>query len=167
MRPFLPNAVAGQARAFDGLAQMVIQIRQNQVRAGGQATPKLTRMDPDAYAFSGELSGCSRTAFRTKFGRTARRLGLTNGLKRAEINRLAEAAFLGALCNIALNGLGGCAGEIPRENEPVRRDLEGAFMNACQNFYLSPGWRKLPAAQQKSIRAVFLTVAVDERNLAI
>ena len=127
----------------------------------------LGRMEADGYEFSEELTGCSRQAFRTKFGRTARRLGLSNRLKREELNRLAEAAFLAALCNVALNGLGGCEGDIRPENEPVRRDLEGAYMNACQNFYASPGWGKLPAAQKESLRAVFLTVAVEERNLAV
>ena len=124
-------------------------------------------MDADSFDFSEELTGCSREAFRTKFGRTARRLGLNNGLRREELSRLSEAAFLAALCNIALNGLGGHAGEIRPENEPVRRDLEGAYMNACRNFYLSPGWKTLPAAQKEAIRAVFLTVVVEEKNLAV
>jgi hypothetical protein len=124
-------------------------------------------MDADGYEFSEELTGCSREVFRTKFGRTVRRLGLNNELRRAELNRLSEAAFLAALCNFALNGLGDCAGEIRPEHEPVRRDLESAYMDACRNFYLSPGWKKLPAARKESIRAVFLTVFVEEKNLAV
>jgi hypothetical protein len=147
--------------------QVVIKIGQNQVRGGGPAPAEFGRMDADSYEFSEDLSGCSRQVFRTRFARTARRLGLNNGLKREELNRLAEAAFLGALCNVALNGLGGCDGEIRPENEPVRRDLEGAYMNACHNFYLSPGWKKLRTAQKDSIRAVFLTVVVEEKNLAV
>ena len=124
-------------------------------------------MDADSFDFSDELTGCSREAFRAKFGRTARRLGLNNALKRVELSRLCEAAFLAALCNIALNGLGGYAGEIRPENESVRRDLEGAYMNACRNFYLSSGWKKLPAPKKEAIRAVFLTVLVEEQNLAV
>src|SRR5437660_9765420 len=106
--PFSLNAVAGQARPRDGLAQEVIQNRQNQVRARRAPPPESGRMEADGYGFSEDLTGCSRQAFRTKFGRTARRLGLNNGLKREELSRLAEAAFLAALCNVALNGLGGC-----------------------------------------------------------
>ncbi len=124
-------------------------------------------MDTEGYGFSEESSSCSREVFRTRFERTVRRLGLNNELRREDLNRLAEAAFLGALCNIALNGLGGHDGEIRPENEPVRRDLEGAYMNACRNFYLSPGWKKLPAPKKEAIRAVFLTVLVEEQNLAV
>lgn len=145
----------------------MIKIEQNQVRARGPAHPDSGRMDADGYEFFEDPSGYSREAFRTRFEQTVRRLRLKNGLRREELNRLSEAAFLGALCNIALNGLGGCAGEIRPENERVRRDLESAYMDACQNFYLSSGWKKLPAAQKESIRAVFLSVVVEERNLAV
>jgi hypothetical protein len=124
-------------------------------------------MDADGYGFYEELSGCSGEVFRTRFGRTARRLGLNKGLRREELDRLSEAAFLGALCNIALNGLDNCAGEIRPENERVRRDLEAAYMDACRNFYKSPAWKKLPVAQKDSIRAVFLKVVVEEKNLAV
>jgi hypothetical protein len=39
-------------------------------------------------------------------------------------------------------------------------------MDACENFYRSPGWKVLKAPQKKSIRSIFLSVAVSEENLA-
>lgn len=123
-------------------------------------------MDADSQEFFEELASCSRTGFKTKFGRVARRLGLTLGLNRIELSRLHEAAFLAALCNISFNGLGGCGGEIKPEKEPTRCRLEQAFMDACENFYCSPGWKTLKPAQKKSIQTVFLSVSVSEENLA-
>jgi hypothetical protein len=96
----------------------------------------------------------------------ARRLGLRDGLKRAELSCLYEAAFVAALCNISFNGLGGCGGEIKPEKESTRCRLEQAFMDACDNFYRCAGWRALTPGQQKSIRSIFLTVSVNEENLA-
>ena len=123
-------------------------------------------MEDDRQDFFEELTSCSRSSFKTKFGRTARRLGLNAGLKREDLSRLYEAAFLAALCNISFNGLGGCGGAIKPEKEPTRRRLEQAFMDARENFHRSPGWKTLAAARKKSIEAVFLTVLVDEENLA-
>jgi hypothetical protein len=123
-------------------------------------------MDADSQDFSEELAGCSRPAFKSKFSRLARRLGLRDGLKRAELSCLYEAAFLAALCNISFNGLGGCGGEIRPEKESTRWRLEQAFMDARDNFYRCAGWQALTAAQQKSIRSIFLTVSVNEENLA-
>ena len=123
-------------------------------------------MEDDRQDFFDELASCSRAGFKSKFGRTARRLGLNAGLKRDDLSRLYEAAFLAALCNISFNGLGGCGGAIRPEKEPTRRRLEQAFMNARENFYRSSGWKTLATARKKSIEAVFLTVSVDEENLA-
>jgi len=123
-------------------------------------------MDADSQDFFEELTSCSRTGFKAKFGRTARRLGLSEGLTRSELSRLYEAAFLAALCNISFNGLGGCDGEIRPEKEPTRRKLEQAFMDACDNFYRSNGWKVLGAARKKSIRSIFLSVSIAEENLA-
>jgi hypothetical protein len=123
-------------------------------------------MDADSPEFFEELASCSRIGFKTRFGRTARSLGLNVGLKRSELSRLYEAAFLAALCNISLNGLGGCEGAIRPEKEPTRCRLEQAFMDACHNFYCSTGWKALTAAQKKSIRTIFLSVFVSEENLA-
>ncbi len=123
-------------------------------------------MDAESQDFFEELASCSRTGFKTKFGRTARRLGLNVGLNRNELYRLYEAAFLAALCTISFNGLGGCAGGIRPEKEPTRRKLEQAFMDACHNFYRSAGWKALPTPQKKSIRTIFLFVSVSEENLS-
>ena len=123
-------------------------------------------MDADSPEFFEELTSCSRSSFKPKFDRTLRQLRLNPGLKQEEVARLREAALLAALCNISFNGLGGCAGEIRPEKEPTRRRLEYAFMDACNNFFLSPGWKKLPPAQKESVRNVFLTVVVEEENLA-
>lgn len=123
-------------------------------------------MDSDSQDFFEETANCSRTGFKTKFGRIARRLGLNVGLNREELSRLYEAAFLAALCNISFNGLGGCGGMIKPEKEPTRCKLEQSFMDARNNFYRSAGWKQLVAARRKFIETVLLTVAVDEQNLA-
>jgi hypothetical protein len=123
-------------------------------------------MDADSHDFFEETASCSRTGFKTKFGRIARRLGLNVDLTRDELSRLYEAAFLAALCHISFNGLGGCDGLIKPEKEPTRCKLEQSFMDARSNFYRSPGWKRLAAARKKSIETVFLTVKVDDENLA-
>jgi hypothetical protein len=123
-------------------------------------------MDADSQEFFEELTSCSRSSFKPRFDRTVRQLRLNPALRQEELSRLREAALLSALCNISFNGLGGCAGEIKPEKEPTRRRLEHAFMDACNNFFRSAGWKKLPARQKQSVRNVFLTVVVDEENLA-
>ena len=104
--------------------------------------------------------------FRNQFERKAFQLALHSQLLENELALLCEAAFYARLCNIALNGLGGCAGKIKPNQEPNRIALERAFMKACQAFWSSPGAEQLPDAEKISIRRVFLTVSVDERNLA-
>jgi len=123
-------------------------------------------MEDDRQEFFEELTTCPRTDFKARFGKTARRLGLNEGLSRQELGLLQEAAFLAALCNISINGLGACGGEIRPEKEPIRRKLEFAFMHARSEFLRCAGWRALAAPRKKSIEAVFLTVCVDEENLA-
>ena len=123
-------------------------------------------MDADGQDFFEELASCPRDGFKTRFGRTARRLGLSKGLDRHELTCLYEAAFLAALCNISFNGEGGCGGEIRPEKELTRCRLEQAFMNACHNFYRCAGWRSMKRPQKESIQAVFLSVLINEDNLA-
>ncbi|HTL15908.1 MAG TPA: hypothetical protein VL793_01655 [Patescibacteria group bacterium] len=123
-------------------------------------------MNNDGQDFFEELASCSRASFKTRFGQLIRRMGLNAGLKRDELSRLYEAAFLAALCNISFNGLGGCEGQIRPENEPTRRRLEQSYMDARDNFCRSTGWKGLSAARRKSIQSVFLTVMVDDENLA-
>ena len=123
-------------------------------------------MDAENQDFFEELASCPRAGFKTRFGRTLRRLGLNQGLDRKELMGLYEAAFLAALCNISFNGQGGCGGEIRPEKEPTRRRLEHAFMDACHNFYSCAGWKALKRNQKKSIQTIFLSVAVEAENLA-
>ena len=123
-------------------------------------------MDSDSQDFSEELASCSRTGFKTKFGRVVRRLRLNEGLNRSELSSLYEAAFLAALCNISFNGLGGCGGEIKPEREFTRCRLEQCFMDARDNLQRCPGWRALKPAQKKSICTIFLSVSIAEENLA-
>lgn len=123
-------------------------------------------MDCDNQDFSEELASCSRTGFKTKFGRVVRRLRLNECLNRNELSSLYEAAFLAALCNISFNGLGGCGGEIKPEKEFTRCRLEQCFMDARDHLHRCPGWGALKPAQKKSIRAAFLSVSIAEENLA-
>jgi hypothetical protein len=122
-------------------------------------------MDSESHDFFEETANCSRLGFKSKFGKLARRLGLNVGLTRDELSRLYEAAWLGALCNISFNGLGGCDGIRP-EKEPTRCKLEQSFMDARNNFYRSVGWKNLSPGHKKSIQSVFLTILVDDENLA-
>jgi hypothetical protein len=122
-------------------------------------------MDAESENFFEELESCPREGFKVSFGKAARRLGLNSVLKRSEVLRLYEAAFLAALCNISVNGLGACEGVKP-EKEATRCRLEQAFMDACQNFYECDGWKVLTMLKKKSIQRAFLTVSVNEENLA-
>jgi hypothetical protein len=123
-------------------------------------------MDADSQDFFEELETCSREGFKSKFSQLLRRMSLRDGMNRSELSRLYEAAFLAALCNVSFNGLGGCGGEIRPEKETTRRRLEQAFMDACDNFFRCAGWKTLSPARQKSVKSVFLSVAVSEENLA-
>lgn len=123
-------------------------------------------MNADSEEFFEESTSCPRSSFKTKFDQTIRQMRLNPALKPAEMARLGEAAFLAALCNISFNGLAGCEGRIDPDKEQTRRRLEVAYMDACRDLYLSPGWKKISTAQKESVRNVFLTVMVDDENLA-
>jgi hypothetical protein len=71
------------------------------------------------------------------------------------------------LCNIAINGLGGCGGRIKPEHEPNRRRLEREFMAARDKLYACAGWRALPPSVRHPIQIVFLRISVNEDNLAV
>src|ERR1017187_5308449 len=75
-----------------------------------------------------ELAGFPPKTFPSRFSRYATRLRLGAALDGTELRWLYEAAFGATLCNIALNGLGGCRGEIKPEREPNRRRLGGGVM---------------------------------------
>jgi hypothetical protein len=71
------------------------------------------------------------------------------------------------LCNIALNGLGGCGGRIKPEREPNRRRLEGEFMAARDKFYACAGWQVLSPFLRHPVQSIFLRIFVEEVNLAV
>ena len=89
-----------------------------------------------------ELAGFPPKTFPSHFASSATRLRLGTFLDRTELNWLYEAASWAALCNIAINGLGGCGGRIKPEREPNRRRLERKFMVARDKLYASAGWQR-------------------------
>ncbi len=96
----------------------------------------------------------------------SRRLGLGRILSGSELNSLYQAAFKGALCKIAFNGLGGCGGRIKPEMERYRTKLETEFMVAKTVFFDCLGWTKLARAERSSVERLFLHVEVAEENFS-
>ena len=113
-----------------------------------------------------ELAGFPPKTFPSHFSSKAARLRLGAALDRTEIRWLYEAAFEATLCNIAINGLGGCGGRIKPEREPNRRRLEKDFMAARDRLYACAGWQALSPFVRHSIQSTFLRVSVNEDNLA-
>jgi len=72
---------------------------------------------------------------------------------------------MACLCNIAINGLGGCGGIIKPESEPNRRRLENEFMAARDRLYARVAWKALSPLVARSIQRIFLRVVVNEENL--
>jgi hypothetical protein len=114
-----------------------------------------------------ELAGFPPRTFPSHFAGSATRLRLGTVLDRTELKWLYEAAFLAALCNIAINGLGGCGGRIKPEREPNRRRLEREFMAARDKLYATVGWQALPPFVRHPVQTVFLRISVNENNLAV
>jgi hypothetical protein len=114
-----------------------------------------------------ELTGYPAKSFAGHFSSIATRLQLGTALDRTELRWLYEAAFFATLCNIAINGLGGCGGIIKPEREPHRRRLERDFMEARDKLYACAGWQALPPFVSDSIQRIFLQVSVNEDNLAV
>ena len=114
-----------------------------------------------------ELAGFPPKTFPRHFSSRATRLRLGRALGRTELRWLYEAAFVATLCNIAINGLGGCDGSIKPEREPNRRRLEREFMAARDKLYGCAGWHALPPFVRHPIQSVFLRVSVNEDNLAV
>ena len=83
-----------------------------------------------------------------------------------ELKLLYRAAYRGTLCNIAINGLGGCGGRIKPQREANRTALEWRFMAAREELYASAGWQALSPAAKGSVERVFLNVFVADHNLA-
>ena len=114
-----------------------------------------------------ELAGFPPKTFPSQFSSSATRLSLGTFLDRTELKWLYEAAFVATLCNIAINGLGGCGGRIKPEREPNRRRLEREFMAARDKLYACAGWRGLPPCVRQPIQTFFLRISVHEANLAV
>jgi hypothetical protein len=101
-----------------------------------------------------------------KIPSTSHRLDVRELFNRGELDRLYRATYYANLCNIAMNGLGGCQGQIKPEREQNRIKLEQAFMAARDDFYRTSGWKKLPPHLKTAICGVFLLVEVAEDRLA-
>jgi hypothetical protein len=117
-------------------------------------------MKTDGEDFLDQLAGPASNGFKRRFSQISTRLGLAAVLDGSELNLLFEAALHATLCNIALNGLGGCGGEIKPERETDRINLEREFMAARDRFWASTGWKSLAAQEKGSIQRIFLTVFV-------
>jgi hypothetical protein len=113
------------------------------------------------------LAGLPPKTFPSRFSSSATRLRLGTVLDRTELKWLYEAAFVATLCNIAINGLGGCDGRIKPEREPNRRRLEREFMAARNKLYACAGWQALPPIVKDPIQRTFLRVSVNEDKLAV
>jgi hypothetical protein len=124
-------------------------------------------MKKDDQDFLEELSGFPPNTFENTFLKITTRLGLEHALNGNELRLLYDAAFPAALCNIAMNGLGGCGGRIKPEREANRTRLENEFMAARDRFYASPSWKNLPAAQRGMIQRILLRVYVRPDKLAV
>jgi hypothetical protein len=123
-------------------------------------------MQADGQDFLERWVSNSPNTFEGKFAKTSKQLGLGALLAASELNLLYEAAFYSTLCNIAFNGLGGCEGLIKPERESTRITLEQSFMAARARFFACRGWKNLGARAKGSVQRVFLTVLVQEENLA-
>jgi hypothetical protein len=111
-------------------------------------------------------AGISRVDFKQNFADVIHVLALESKLSAFELSLLHRAAFRAALCNIAFNGRGGCAGWIKPEREDHRRNLEITFMSARNCIYASDGWAALDRHDQSEIKRRLLAVGVSELNLA-
>ena len=106
-----------------------------------------------------------RVDYKQNFAELKGDLLLEGKLSTAELASLHRAAFRAALCNIALNGFGGCHGEIKPGREQHRRNLEIEFMAARNCILASEGWAALSPYDRSLIKARLLTVRVVDANL--
>lgn len=123
-------------------------------------------MITDGQEFLRKLEKFPPKSFEAKFLRNARRLGLHDALTGDEIRLLYRAAFRAVLCHIALNGLGGCKGLIRPDQEWNRVRLEQEFMAFRSRLFACAGWQSLLGHERERIERQFLTVEVEEENLA-
>jgi hypothetical protein len=120
----------------------------------------------DGQVFLDELSVFPHHSFENRFSLQANLLKLGPVLRRAELVTLFEATFAAILCNVALNGRGGCGGAIKPERELNRTKLECRFMEIRGRFYATSGYHVLSVTQKSLVHKHFLTVTVAEENLA-
>ena len=123
-------------------------------------------MRRDGQQFLDLLAAFPPHTFESDFSNTSTRLGLGQNLNPDELSLLFEAAFCAGLCNIAINGLGGCRGKIKPERESNRIHLEQEFMAARDAFRASAGWIALTPSQRGAIERIFLKVQVNSDKLA-
>jgi hypothetical protein len=123
-------------------------------------------MRANGQQFLDLLAAFPPMSFENDFSKTSKRLGLGRVLGLEELQLLFDAAFCAGLCNIALNGLGGCRGQIKPERELNRIHLEQGFMAARDVFYACAGWANLQPSQKASIKRIFLRVQVNKEKLA-
>jgi hypothetical protein len=123
-------------------------------------------MQTEGQNYLDQLVGPWCNGFDRRFSKISTGLGLGNTLIRNELRLLHEATFCATLCNIALNGLGGCRGKIRPERESNRVNLESEFMAARDTFCASTGWKSLPLFQRGAIQRIFLNVFVTEDKLS-
>jgi hypothetical protein len=123
-------------------------------------------LNRDGQEFLNRLANFPVHSFESRFSSISTRIGVGRALHLTEVHLLYEAAFAAVLCNIALNGLGGCNGRIKPQRERNRIRLELEFMEARGRLLGSPGWQALSASEKETIRRIFLSVRVDEDKLA-
>ena len=123
-------------------------------------------MNEESQEFLDAVPRSIPVSFERRLDRLAARLGLERALVPEELRTLYQAAFWAAVCNIALNGWGGCGGQIKSDREYHRVFLEHAFMETRDRLFATRGWRRLPRCRQGEVRRIFLTVRVADENLA-
>lgn len=123
-------------------------------------------MKADGQTFLKHLAKYPPNTFERRFARRLRRLRLDNTLDRNALALLYTATFQATLCHIAFNGLGGCQGKIKPERESCRTGLERDFMRARSAFHASRAYHALPKSKAEQIERAFLTVLVQDSNLA-
>jgi hypothetical protein len=111
-----------------------------------------------------ELRASLPETFASKFANSATRRHLGSALDATELNWLYEAAFVAALCNMAINGQGAWGGIIEPEQEPNRSKLESEFMVARDKLYACAGWQVMPSSARQLIQRLFLRIHVNEDN---
>jgi hypothetical protein len=124
-------------------------------------------MRTDGQKFIDLLAVFPPSTFESTFSSTCNRLELGESLSPEDLTLLFEAAICAALCNIALNGRGGCGGRISPQAERNRIRLERKFMSACKAFWTCDGGRNLSRAKKSEIQHFILRVEVQEENLVV